>query len=149
MAQYDGMVLTNDGINLLAKCQLGQKIEFTKVLIGDGRVPEGKTFQEMTALVNTKLALGIQNVDFVEDGEHIKACQWIQKEKGKLLILIVPDDGFTDKDKEFVVDETIKRVGENNMDIDVKLTKLDELRLTKRGKFRLIVNEIPKENNLV
>lgn len=68
MAQYDGTVLTNDGINLLAKCQLGQKIEFTKVLIGDGRVPEGKTFQEMTALVNTKLALGIQSVDFVEDG---------------------------------------------------------------------------------
>lgn len=92
-------------------------------------------------------------VDFVEDGEHIKACQWIQKEKGKLLILIVPDDGFTDKDKGFVLDETIKRVGENNMDnnmdIEVKLAKLDELRLTKRGKFRLIVNEIPKENNLV
>ena len=33
------------------------------------------------------------------------------------------------------------------MDIDVKLAKLEELRLTKRGKFRLIVNEIPKENN--
>ena len=89
----------------------------------------------------------VTRVDFVEDGKHIKACQWIQKEKGKLLILIIPDDGFTDKDKEFVLDETIKRVGENNMDIDVKLTKLDELRLTKRGKFRLIVNEIPKENN--
>ena len=89
----------------------------------------------------------VTRVDFVEDGEHIKACQWIQKEKGKLLILIVPDDGFTDKDKEFVVDETIKRVGENNMDIDVKLAKLEELRLTKRGKFRLIVNEIPRENN--
>ena len=68
MAQYDGMVLTNDGINLLAKCQLGQKIEFTKVLIGDGRVPDGKVFQDMAELVNTKLALGIQNVDFVEDG---------------------------------------------------------------------------------
>ena len=68
MAQYDGMVLTNDGINLLAKCQLGQKIEFTKVLIGDGRVPDGKVFQDMTELVNTKLALGIQSVDFVEDG---------------------------------------------------------------------------------
>ena len=68
MAQYDGMVLTNDGINLLAKCQLGQKIEFTKVLIGDGRVPDGEVFQDMTELVNTKLALGIQNVDFVEDG---------------------------------------------------------------------------------
>lgn len=89
----------------------------------------------------------VTRVDFVEDGEHIKACQWIQKEKGKLLILIVPDDGFTDKDKEFVLDETIKRVGENNMDIEVKLAKLGELRLTKRGKFRLIVNEIPKDNN--
>lgn len=89
----------------------------------------------------------VTRVDFVKDGENIKACQWIQKEKGKLLILIVPDDGFTDKDKEFVVDETIKRVGENNMDIEVKLAKLDELRLTKRGKFRLIVNEISKENN--
>ena len=85
----------------------------------------------------------VTRVDFVEDGKHIKACQWIQKEKGKLLILIVPDDGFSDKDKEFVVDETIKRVGENNMDIEVKLVKLEELRLTKRGKFRLIVNEIP------
>ena len=80
----------------------------------------------------------------MEDGEHIKACQWIQKEKGKLLILIVPDDGFTDKNKEFVLDETIKRVGENNKDIEVKLAKLADLRLSKRSKFRLIVNEIPK-----
>lgn len=80
----------------------------------------------------------------MEDGENIKACQWIQKEKGKLLILIVPDDGFTDSNKEFVVDETIKRVGENNMDIEVKLAELTDLRLSKRGKFRLIVNEIPK-----
>lgn len=86
-------------------------------------------------------------VDFVEDGENIKACQWIQKEKGKLLILIVSDDGFTVKDKEFVVNETIKRVGENNMDIEVKLAELADLRLSKRGKFRLIVNEIPKGNN--
>ena len=86
----------------------------------------------------------VTRVDFVEDGENIKACQWIQKEKGKLLILIIPDDGFTDKDKEFVVDETIKRVGENNMDIEVKLAELTDLRLSKRGKFRLIVNEIPK-----
>lgn len=89
----------------------------------------------------------VTRVDFVEDGENIKACQWIQKEKGKLLILIVPDDGFTVKDKEFVVDETIKRVGENNMDIEVKLAELADLRLSERGKFRLIVNEIPKGNN--
>lgn len=83
-------------------------------------------------------------VDFVEDGKHIKACQWIQKEKGKLLVLIVPDEGFADQDKDFVLEETIKRVGENNMDIEVKLAELADLRLSKRGKFRLIVNELPK-----
>lgn len=82
-------------------------------------------------------------VDFVEDGKHIKACQWIQKEMGKLLVLIVPDEGFTDQDKDFVLEETIKRVGENNMDIEVKLAELTNLRMTRRGKFRLIVNEIP------
>lgn len=82
-------------------------------------------------------------VDFVEDGKHIKACQWIQKEMGKLLVLIVPDEGFTDQDKDFVLEETIKRVGENNMDIEVKLAELTDLRMTRRGKFRLIVNEIP------
>jgi len=89
----------------------------------------------------------VTRVDFVEDGEHIKACQWIQKEKGKLLVLIVPDEGFGDKDKDFVMSETIKRVGEDNMDIELRLAEFSELRLTKRGKFRLIVNEIPKENN--
>ena len=82
-------------------------------------------------------------VDFVEDGEHIKACQWIQKEKGKFLVLIVPGEGFTVQDKDFVLEETIKRVGENNMDIKVKLAELTDLRMTRRGKFRLIVNEIP------
>lgn len=39
------------------------------------------------------------------------------------------------------INETIKRVGDNNMDVEVKLAKLDELRFSKRGKFRLIVNE--------
>lgn len=82
-------------------------------------------------------------VDFVEDGKHIKACQWIQKEMGKLLVLIVPDEGFTDQDKDFVLEETIKRVGENNMDIEVKLVELTDFWMTRRGKFRLIVNEIP------
>ena len=89
----------------------------------------------------------VTRVDFVEDGKHIKACQWVQSEVGKLSVLIVPDEGFTDEDKEFVLNETIKRVGKDNMDIEVKLAQIDELRLSKRGKFRLIVNEIPKENS--
>lgn len=83
----------------------------------------------------------VTRVDFVEDGDHIKACQWIQHREGELEVRIVPDEGFTEKDKVFVLKETIDRVGADNMDIEVRLVSMDELVLSKRGKFRLIVNE--------
>lgn len=82
----------------------------------------------------------MSRVDFVESGKHIKACQWIQKEKGKITVCIVPDDGFTKKDESYVVKETEKRVGSGNMDITVKLITMKELIYSKRGKFKLIVN---------
>ena len=36
----------------------------------------------------------VTRVDFIEEGKHIKACQWIQNEKGKLEIRIAPDEGL-------------------------------------------------------
>ena len=69
MAQYEGMVLTDLGAIMLAKSQLGVKMEFTKVVIGDGRIVSGMTFQTMEQLVNEKLTLKIQNVEFVKDGQ--------------------------------------------------------------------------------
>lgn len=79
--------------------------------------------------------------------QHINCAQLLQSAVGKVTILVVPNIDFCDADKKLIENETIKRVGVNNMDIEVKLAKLEELRLTKRGKFRLIVNEMPKENN--
>ena len=52
MAQYEGMVLTDLGAIMLAKSQLGVKMEFTKVVIGDGKIVSGMTFQTMEQLVN-------------------------------------------------------------------------------------------------
>ena len=69
MAQYDGMVLTDLGAIMLAKSQLGVKMEFTKVVVGDGKIVSGMTFQTMEQLVNEKLTLKIQNVEFVKDGQ--------------------------------------------------------------------------------
>lgn len=84
----------------------------------------------------------VTRVDFIEEGEHIKACQWIQNEKGKLEIRIAPDEGFTDKDRNFVVEETLKRCGHGNMDITTKVCSMDEMIYSKRGKFKLIVNNL-------
>ena len=69
MAQYEGMVLTDLGAIMLAKSQLGVKMEFTKVAIGDGKIVSGMTFQTMEQLVNEKMTLKIQNVEFVKDGQ--------------------------------------------------------------------------------
>ena len=84
----------------------------------------------------------ITRVDFIEEGEHIKACQWIQNEKGKLEIRIAPDEQFTEKDRRFVVEETQKRCGNNNMDITTKVCSIDEMFYSKSGKFKLIVNNL-------
>lgn len=87
----------------------------------------------------------ITRVDFIEEGEHIKACQWIQNEKGKLEIRIAPDEGFTDKDRNFVVRETQKRCGQYNMDITTLVCPIEDMIYSKRGKFKLIVNNIRKD----
>ena len=87
----------------------------------------------------------VTRVDFIEEGEHIKACQWIQNEKGKLEIRIAPDENFTNKDVEFVVEETLKRCGHGNMDITTKVCSMDEMIYSKRGKFKLIVNNLQQK----
>lgn len=84
----------------------------------------------------------VSRIDFIESGEHIKACQWVQEEKGKLKILVVPDIGFSEKDSQFVYNETVKRIGENNMDIAIQVVPLQGLIYSRRGKFKLIVNKL-------
>ena len=84
----------------------------------------------------------MSRIDFIENGKNFKACQWVQSEKGKLTILIVPDDGFAESDRNFIIEETLKRVGKNNLDIETKTVPIENLIYTDRGKFKLIVNRI-------
>lgn len=84
----------------------------------------------------------VTRIDFIEKGQHIRYCQWIQEEKGKLIIQIVPDQGFTERDRLFLLKETEKRVGRNNMDIETKITTSEELICSHNGKFKLIINKL-------
>lgn len=86
----------------------------------------------------------VSRIDFIEDGENIKACQWVQDEIGKVLVLIVPDINYTEQDLLFVKEATQKRVGKGNLDIIVRTVSWDELIYSSRGKFKLIVNRLPK-----
>ena len=69
----------------------------------------------------------VSRIDFIESGEHIKACQWVQEKIGEVMVLIVPDEGFTEKDSLFVKETTQKRVGINNLDIEIKTVSWDNL----------------------
>ena len=85
----------------------------------------------------------ISRIDFIENGNHIKACQWIQREKGKIEIRIVPDCGFTDDDRLYVIHETERKAGHGNLDIETVIVPLEKLIYSSRGKFKLILNQVP------
>lgn len=81
----------------------------------------------------------VSRIDFIENGAHIDACQWVQEQPGQLTINIVPDDACIQKDIDYVLTETVRKVGKDNMDITVKCIKPEDLIYSSRGKFKLIV----------
>lgn len=44
--------LTYEGLNLLAGCQLGAELRFTRVVMGSGDIPEGQDIKTLKSLVN-------------------------------------------------------------------------------------------------
>lgn len=59
--------ITNAGLSILAQAQLGAKIQFTKIKIGDGELSEGQDPSELTDLINTVNELGIYNWTMNDD----------------------------------------------------------------------------------
>ncbi|MEG0431053.1 MAG: phage tail protein [Anaerovoracaceae bacterium] len=55
-------VLTYAGLTLLAKCQTGKELHFTRVVMGDGKIPESQNLKEMTSLVSEKIELPILSI---------------------------------------------------------------------------------------
>lgn len=52
MAKFGGMTLTKEGRNLLAKALTGKDLKFVRVATGDGRLPDGQSIYDMTAMVH-------------------------------------------------------------------------------------------------
>ena len=59
---FERFYLTNKGADLLAKAQIGEKIEYTKVQIGNGTMPDGSSATSMTALVSPLKTLQISSM---------------------------------------------------------------------------------------
>jgi len=63
-----GMILTKKGKNLQAKAQAGTRLEYTKVMLGDGLLPSGANLEAMTKLISPLVTLGIQSAEVIGDG---------------------------------------------------------------------------------
>lgn len=74
MAETRNTTLTIAGMNLLAKTQQGKELHFTRVMMGDGKIPEGMNIKDMTALVNPILRLPIGNIRLDGTGTSVMEC---------------------------------------------------------------------------
>lgn len=59
MAIFGGLILTNNGRNLLAKAQTGKILKFTKIVLGDGSLGSTESITNITQLKNQVLVCGI------------------------------------------------------------------------------------------
>lgn len=85
----------------------------------------------------------LQALDFiVKEVSNIKASQLVQYEIGKVVVKLVPDEGFDDYDKEKVISSLQKRVGKDNLEIICEVTTMDGLIYSNSGKFKHILNLI-------
>lgn len=58
-----GMILTNQGRNLLAKALIGKELLFTRAYVGDGTLRSGQDPASLTALISPKKELPIQSMN--------------------------------------------------------------------------------------
>lgn len=116
-------------------------MEMTDTTEGNPRIVVKKVEGRKDDYVICKDGSRIMRLGFLFKGvKHVKMSQLVQDEKGVLWVCIVPDEGFTEKDRLYIEEETRKRVGEGNMDVETKLVNLEQLVYSRRGKFKLIVN---------
>lgn len=71
MGEIRGTKLTYAGLSLLAKCQTGQELHFTRVAMGDGKVEDSQDLRQLTGLINPKLKLPIKSVKVTGVGTTI------------------------------------------------------------------------------
>lgn len=69
ISKFGGLKLTSAGMELLAKSQLGKKINFSRVGIGSGDIEQVINYLTFTSLINEKLSLNIDGIDFIGENQ--------------------------------------------------------------------------------
>ncbi|WP_438770069.1 phage tail-collar fiber domain-containing protein [Brevibacillus sp. JB24b] len=70
MAQFNNPVLTEKGLSLLTKAQMGTPLTFTRVAVGDGNL-FSSDLKELTKLINETESLPILELKKVKEGQIV------------------------------------------------------------------------------
>ncbi len=76
--------------------------------------------------------------------DRIVSYQLLQKKKGELIVVFIPNEDFAYKDREALKELFQNKVG-NALDVDVE--EVDKMKLTKANKFKLIIQELPNQES--
>lgn len=82
-----------------------------------------------------------------KDAEGIRYSQFIQKEKGKVDLNIVPDSSFSEETVKQLVGNIDTKIGLGNMEVNIQSVSEDELKYTGRNKLILVINEMLQNVN--
>ncbi len=69
MAVFGGLKITNDGITLNAKAQMGKELKFKRIALGDGELGSSESILNLTELKNETLSLDIYSIQIVEENK--------------------------------------------------------------------------------
>lgn len=71
MSDIRSTTLTTQGLNLLAKCQTGLELKFTRVAMGDGKLGDGAVIKDFTKMISPKLNLPIKSIEITGVGTTV------------------------------------------------------------------------------
>ena len=114
------------------KCSCGRNYTLIKNLVGRRQeeqiITKKNSFISMTALnMHTDIF------------DNVKQFQFVQKEKGKVLLNIIKDQQYSKKDEHKIRKEFNEKFKDF---VDMNIKYIDKIAFTKNGKYKYLIQEI-------
>jgi phenylacetate-CoA ligase len=124
---------TGDIVSLInGTCKCGRKFPCVGSILG-----------RSNDVIMTSTGRVIVMVDYAFDAAHIRFAQIIQESIKELIIMIVPDSGYSMSDEKKIIDNMKQRVGK---DMNIAIQIVEEIPRLPNGKCKLIVSKMGQSN---
>lgn len=77
-----------------------------------------------------------------KDIHGVRMAQFVQDVVGKVVLNIVPERDFTEKDQQQILNYINQKIGLDNMDVDICLVVETDMQYTKRNKLALVISKL-------